>query len=503
MKKHLFIILFAALASMMFVSCKSNRTDLSSKEQSITIDNIGNCRIGVLIGSTHDQYISKNFPDSKIFRFNSIPDLTTAITSKQCDVILMSEEILPELRSSDTNFSSIGTAFSESFGVGFNKSNQELRDAFNTVLKDMKESGLYDSLRIKVVNKQFDDPLFSHPEVQGEPVKVGLIVQNSEFCFIQEKNFYGIEPELCRYLGDAIHRPIEFCLMDFGALIPSLVSNKIDMIVSTLCITEERQKQILFSEPYASSNVSVVIYTEDGTHKSSVNIVEKTKESFYSNFVKEARWKMIVEGLWKTIIITIFAILIGTLIGCIICWMNMSNSKLLQVISRIFIEVLRDVPILVFLMLMFYVVFAHSNVTATCVAIIAFAMNFGAFTSVMFKTGIEGVDRGQHEAGMALGFSKTGTFFNFIAPQALNSIVPLFKNEAVSLLKNTSIVGYIAIQDLTKVSDIIRSRTFDAFFPLIIVSIVYFILAWLIGKSLDMLVHKKEVKKVKRNERKS
>lgn len=496
MKRELLIFLFTTLAVFILAGCSSKQAEESSEENKITIENLGEHKIGVLMGSTHDQYISKNYPEAQIFRFNNFPDLTTALTSKQCDIILAAAEVIPELQEVDTNFISIGTVFSESLGAGFNKSNTELCDAFNTVLKEMQESGLYDSLWVKVTNKQFDDPMFSHPNASGgKPIRVGLVVQNSDFCFIQNKDYFGIEPELCRHLGDLTHRPVEFCIMDFGALIPSLISNKIDMIVCTLCITEERQKQILFSDQYAASNVYAIVYKQGINNKndaSATSFFSKVKDSFYNNLIKEDRWKMIVDGLCTTLIITIFAILFGTIIGCFICWMLMSRRKALQIFAKTYIELLRDVPILVFLMLMFYVVFANSSVTATWVAIIAFAMNFGAFTSVMFQTGIEGVVRGQREAGLALGFSKTGTFFNFTLPQALQSIIPVFKNEAVSLLKNTSIVGYIAIQDLTKMSDIIRSRTFDAFFPLIVVSIIYFILAWLMGKGLDLLVRERK-----------
>lgn len=111
----------------------------------------------------------------------------------------------------------------------------------------------------------------------------------------------------------------------------------------------------------------------------------------------------------------------------------------------------------------------------------------------MFRTGINSVDPGQTEAGRAMGFSKVKTFLLIVVPQAVKQILPVYKGEAISLIKNTSIVGYIAIQDLTKVSDIIRSRTFDAFFPLIVISIIYLILAWLLGLLLDYL-HKKSLK---------
>ena len=114
-------------------------------------------------------------------------------------------------------------------------------------------------------------------------------------------------------------------------------------------------------------------------------------------------------------------------------------------------------------------------------------MNFGAYVSEMFRSAIENVDKGQTEAGIALGFTPVKTFFYIVMPQAFKQVLPVYKGELVSLVKMTSIVGYIAVQDLTKVGDIIRSRTFDAFFPLIMIAILYFILSWIFATVLDLI----------------
>ena len=211
------------------------------------------------------------------------------------------------------------------------------------------------------------------------------------------------------------------------------------------------------------------------------------EEVFKNDLLVEKRWKLLLDGLWETVFISFFSIIIGTILGCLICALRMSRRKLWRGITIGYTKIMHGMPILVFLMIMFYIVFAPTQVTATWVAIIAFAMNFGAFVSEMFLSGIQSVDHGQVEAGRALGFSKRSTFVNFVLPQALHRIFPVYKGEAISLIKNTSIVGYIAIQDITNASDIIRSRTFDAFFPLIIITIIYFILAWILGAVLDYI----------------
>jgi polar amino acid transport system substrate-binding protein len=136
-------------------------------------------------------------------------------------------------------------------------------------------------------------------------------------------------------------------------------------------------------------------------------------------------------------------------------------------------------------MLVFYVVFASVDINPVLAAVLAFGMNFAAYIAEVFRTGIEGVDKGQTEAGLAMGFSRIATFRYVVLPQMLRRILPIYKGEFISLVKMTSIVGYIAVQDLTKASDIIRSRTFDAFFPLIFVAFLYFIISGLFIRLID------------------
>jgi polar amino acid transport system substrate-binding protein len=138
-------------------------------------------------------------------------------------------------------------------------------------------------------------------------------------------------------------------------------------------------------------------------------------------------------------------------------------------------------------MLIFYVVFASVNLNPIIAAVIAFAMHFAAYVSEMFRTGIQSIDRGQTEAGISLGFSPTQTFGHIVLPQMVNRILPVFKGEFIALVKMTSVVGYVAVHDLTKASDIIRSRTFDAFFPLIMVAVLYFLIASALLRGLGYL----------------
>ena len=225
-----------------------------------------------------------------------------------------------------------------------------------------------------------------------------------------------------------------------------------------------------------------------------MDMFSNVAESFSNNLIVEDRYRMILDGLQVTLLITLFAAVLGTILGGLVCWMRMSRRRWLQQVARVYIDLMRGTPVLVLLMLMYYVVMAPVDATGIVVAIVTFAMNTAAYISEMLRTTIQGIDRGQTEAGLALGFTPRQTFLKIVLPQVVRAVMPVYQGEIISLLKGTSIVGYIAVADMTRASDLIRSRTFDAFFPLIVTAIIYFVMAWLIGMLLQSLVQRQRMK---------
>lgn len=214
--------------------------------------------------------------------------------------------------------------------------------------------------------------------------------------------------------------------------------------------------------------------------------------SFVTNLIAEQRYQMILEGLQVTLLITLCAAVLGTLLGGLVCWARMSRRPWLQRTAKVYIDLMRGTPVLVLMMLMYYVFMAPIETTGVIVAIITFAINTSAYIGETLRAGIESIDRGQREAGLALGYTPRQVFGRIILPQVVRKIMPVYLGEVISLLKGTSIVGYIAVVDMTRASDLIRSRTFDAFFPLIVTAAIYFLVAWLIGLLLNGLVEKRK-----------
>lgn len=216
------------------------------------------------------------------------------------------------------------------------------------------------------------------------------------------------------------------------------------------------------------------------------------RERFILNFITDNRWNYIWSGLLTTLQITFFAVLLGITIGFLIAIIRSTHDKtgkmkIPNMICNIYITVIRGTPVVVQLMIIYYVVFASVDINKVIVAILAFGMNSGAYVAEIFRSGIMSIDNGQFEAGRSLGFNYRQTMIYIIMPQAFKNVLPALGNEFIVLLKETSVSGYIAMQDLTKGGDIIRSRTYDAFMPLFAVAIIYLIMVMIFSKLVAML----------------
>lgn len=216
------------------------------------------------------------------------------------------------------------------------------------------------------------------------------------------------------------------------------------------------------------------------------------REPIYNNFIKDERWRYLTDGLQVTLEVTFFSVLIGIVIGFLVAVVRSTYDKtgklkLLNAICKVYLTVIRGTPVLVQLMIIYFVVFGSVNISKVIVAVISFGINSGAYVAEIFRSGIMSIDEGQFEAGRSLGFNYVQTMWYIIMPQALKNVLPALGNEFISLLKETSVGSYIALQDLTKGGDIIRSRTYDAFTPLIAVALIYLALVMLFSWLIQLL----------------
>ena len=225
------------------------------------------------------------------------------------------------------------------------------------------------------------------------------------------------------------------------------------------------------------------------------NFYKNLFENIYQTLIYDNRYKFILEGLFHTILIAFFAVILGVLIGIVISIIRNKHEqtgklKTLNILAKAYVNIIRGTPVVLQLMIIYYVVFKSVDVSTIIVGVLAFGINSWAYVSEIIRSGINSIPKGQSEAGYALGLKYWQVMRYIILPQAIKNILPALGNEFITLLKETSVGAYIGIVELTKASDIIASRTYDYFFPLLIIALIYLIMTLGLSKLVNILERK-------------
>ncbi len=463
-----------------------------------SLDDLSEGRFAIFSGTVHDGFVSRTYPKASIVRFDSTATLVMSLKTDKVDVALLDTITAGLIMKTNPELGVLAdNVLNMPLGVGFRKEDTDLRERFDRFIASIRTDGTYAAMHRRWCE---DDPEAAKmPEINisgtGEKLTLGVSVEDLPYVAYMNGEYVGFDIEMMRRFAAHENLNMKIVMIDFPALVPALVSGKVDMITDGIAISEERAKMIGFSAPYAEFRTSAMAmrakiarYSEEKRVQAAAKSpFRRIADSFHSNIILEKRWILILNGIVATMVMSVLSTILGTLLGALVCSMRMSPRTFPRTLASIYIAILRGMPVLVLLMLIYYVAFASVNINPIIVAVIAFGMNFGAYAAEIFRSGIESVDRGQTEAGIAMGFSKYRTFLYIVLPQATRRVLPVYRGEFISLVKTTSIVGYIGVQDLTKASDIIRSRTFDAFFPLVMVAVIYFFTTWLLGLFLDYI----------------
>jgi polar amino acid transport system substrate-binding protein len=475
-------------------------------------------RVGILTGSSFDGLLQKKIPEAIPEYFNNYPDQAAALQAGKIAGFLIDEPVIRDIESKASGVTHIKKVLSpDNYAFAFSKNQPDLYKQADAVLKEMWRNG-----EIRKINDKWfgsDEKAKVMPDLtpgttssgssrtiagdsSGNPKGVSAIIRfaiNSgapPFSYISDGKIVGYDVEIAATIADRLGKRLEIVDMDFGAIILALIQGKVDMAGGCISITEERAKSVFFTTPTYAAGVYVMV--ADGGSAPRSAYFAGLLESFRRTFIVEARYKLVASGLGVTIIITLLSAFIGTVIGFVVCLARRSATRMLAIPAKVFIRAIQGTPIVVLLMILYYIVFGNVEINTILVAIIGFSINFAAYVSEMMRTGIDAVEKGQLEAASAMGFSKLQVFGKIVFPQAARHVLPVFKGEFISMLKMTSVVGYIAIQDLTKMSDIIRSRTYEAFFPLIATAVIYFVVAYVMISILALIEVRIDPKRRKR-----
>ena len=459
-------------------------------------------RLGVLVGPLMEDAAKEYFPDSEYLLFNSYPDCIAALLAGKIDAYLGDELSIKTVHAEQPEIDYIHDRITQNnYSFAFRKNDPDsaaLCAELNDFLARSWANGTMQELDDILFGMDEDRKIVDMSGLTGENGTIRVVTTSTDapFSYIKDGKNVGYDIDLvvrfCRDRGYAL----ELGDVDFSGRIPAIQSGKYDF-TTDMNVTPEREEQVLFSDPTGYGGIVLAVLssdlavTETSQSSAEAEIAEKSfldsiLASFNKTFIRENRWELFWNGVLTTLLITVLSILSGTALGFLVFMLCRNGNIVANGVTRFSMWLVQGMPMVVLLMILYYIIFGSVAISGIVVAVIGFTLTFGAAVYGLLKMGVGTIDRGQYEAAYALGYANRRTFFRIILPQAIPHILPAYKGEIVGLIKATAIVGYIAVQDLTKMGDIVRSRTYEAFFPLIAVTVIYFILegllAFLVGK---------------------
>ena len=491
MKKVFLSILILTAAVLICCGCSVSKDQSSSTESASisSVDDLSGKRIGVQLGTTGDLYCTdyeKDGSGTVVERYNKGADAIQALRQGKIDCVVIDEQPAIKFVEQNDGIRILDEEFTnEDYAFVLSKDNTTLLDQINQALDELKADGTIDNIEKNWVGAESELGKYPYEKKDIDrsngTITIGTNAEFPPYESYSDGQIVGIDIDIMQAVCDKLGMDLQIEDMAFDSIITAVASGKVDVGASGFTITEERKKNVNFTDSYTTSK-QVIIVTETSVQNSRLSFVDKLKQSFIDN----DNYQYLLKGLGNTLLITFFAVIIGILIGFLIAIVRTSHDRngslpLLNGICRLYLTIIRGTPVMVQLLIIYYVILANINTSKILVAVVAFGLNSAAYVAEIVRSGIMAVDIGQFEAGRSLGLNYNQTMRSIILPQAVKNILPALCNEFISLLKETSISGYIGLMDLTKGGDIIRSTTFQAMIPLISVAIIYLVMV--VGRS--------------------
>lgn len=497
MKKRIHIFAAVALMAVSLAGMAGCAKQESTQTKQITCaDDLEGAKIGVQIGTTGDIYVSDYEGDkagTKIERYNKGADAIQALKLGKIDCVVIDEQPTIQYVKQNGNIHILEEEFAvEEYALITAKEDTVLSEQINAALETLRADGTVDSIIKNYIGAEDETGRYPYLSKDVERVNGTLIVgTNAEFPpyeFHQNNEITGIDIDIMRAISDELGMNLQVEDMAFDSIIAAVTSGKVDVGASGFTVTEDRKKSVNFTDAYITTKQVIIVRNGDSFTTAGLS------EKLYNNFIKDHRYQYILKGLGNTLLITFFAVMIGIVLGFMIAIVRTSHDRnggltILNALCKIYLTIMRGTPVMIQLLIIYYVILA-SVTNKILVATIAFGLNSAAYVAEIVRSGIMSVEIGQFEAGRSLGLNYRQTMQSIIIPQAVKNILPALLNEFISLLKETSISGYIGLMDLTKGGDIIRSNTYEAFLPLIAVAIIYLILVMLLSYAVSKLERK-------------
>ncbi len=511
------IVLIVLLCVLVFAIVKlisgGNADDGKSADTNgdgkITLADYSGKKVGSITGVDYDDIIDVCLPGVEVMYYANYADLVVALKAGLIDAFIIDEPALYPIMRQDPSIGMVPEDMMP-WDMAFIFTPKDpggiLCAQMSEFVRDAKQSGLMGELEGIWFgdddSRKVIPPLEDLSDEAGT-IRVALETTYEPIVYVKDQQIVGFEIDILYRFCQKYHYGMTITDMAFDAVLPAVISGKYDVGASGFEYNEEHLESVMMSEPHYSTGTYLAVNASDLGLSSDAGVApglsgyaERFKKSIDKNFLKEKRWQLVVKGIGTTCLITFLSILFGSILGFLMVMLKRSDSRLAGPIIDEYVRLIQGIPLVILLMILFYVIFGSSKIEAVWVAVIGFTLSFGAGAYGIMQSGLDSLDKGQREAALALGYTDTQAFLRFLFPQAAVRFLPIYCTEMIVLLNDTSIVGYIAVQDVTKMSDIIRSRSYEAAIPLITSTLIYFLLARVITVLMDRLLKRISPKRV-------
>lgn len=451
-------------------------------------------KFGTLTIQEWETEIRKRFPEGEVQHFANTANLYAALDAGIIDAAFGFIDERETVAGTHPNLAYITEPFAAiDFGFGTQKgeSGRVILGELNLYLTELKQSGEYDKLRQKWEDPAREGDVMGEYSFTGEKGTLRVATGGlwTPMTFFEGETLTGEFIEIIKgFCSSAGYIP-QFEVVSFSAEIAGLAAGTYDIVADSIVTTDERKESISITDPLMKDEYYLLVRREPvlkEVPKASL-FIENLKGSIQRNFITEDRYRIILSGLGVTLSLSLAAGVFGTILGAFICFLHMRKNPFIHAFAALYIRIFRALPVVVLLLVFYYIVFRNSGLSAFKICAITFSIEFSAYCAEIFRSGINTVPDGQYKAAAALGFGKLRSFLKVIWPQAMVHILPVYSGQFISTVKMTAVAGYISVVDLTKASDIILARTYDAFFPLFFTAFVYFLICWLLVNMLRFL----------------
>lgn len=489
-KKYACLVLMLLVVFIMLFGTMSTAYASEYKK----IEDLNGKKIGVQTGCLYETHITDECPDAEIQYFTMPQDMILALNSQKIDAYLIEEvgyyataAVHPELAILEESAGLCEAAVI----IGNNDKQERLLGEINEFIANHGPDGdgmLDEMYTYWVENFDAETSRTKQGGFTGENGELIIACEGGyePFSYVNDEGDCGYDIDfMYRFCREYGYTP-NIQRVAFESIAPGAESGKYDIGLNII-LSDERDDNACLSEVYYTCDIFMVV---PGETDEGAGFIAKMKDNFDNTFIKESRWKLFASGAGTTLLITLSSIILGTVIGFAVFILCRKGNRIANGITDATLWLIHGMPTVLLLMILYYIIFGSTRLSGTIVAIVGFTLIFACSMYDMLSVGFGAVGNGQAEAATALGYSDRQSFFKILLPQAARHFLPIYRNEVVTLIKETSVAGYIAIQDLTKISDLVRARTYQAFFALIFTAIIYFAISGALTRIVGIVERK-------------